>query len=225
MSKKIDRALYGPSWVEVILGAVLSLVLGGLLATVYLVIKPVQTVKEMPKEKDIVRGAIYYIEGSNDATKGKQWTRKRQQLAAGESVVLTEEELNAVFAPSSQPGKPGTEAAPAPGGGVLNKGTPNFRLRDGRMQIGVPCTITVLGYSQPVTVVATGTFVKDGDTFVFDPDQFHVGSLAVNRLPMVEGFVKRKLVALQVVPEDLTADWKKLANVSLEGKSLRLTMP
>lgn len=89
MSKKIDRALYGPSWVEVILGAVLSLVLGGLLATVYLVIKPVQTVKEMPKEKDIVRGAIYYIEGSNDATKGKQWTRKRQQLAAGESVVLT----------------------------------------------------------------------------------------------------------------------------------------
>ena len=36
-SKKLERALYGPSWTEVILGAVLSLALGGVLAAAVLI--------------------------------------------------------------------------------------------------------------------------------------------------------------------------------------------
>ena len=47
---KFDRAHYGPSWVEVILGALLSLALGVVLAVAYFVARPVTLVKELPKE-------------------------------------------------------------------------------------------------------------------------------------------------------------------------------
>ncbi|MES1166853.1 MAG: hypothetical protein ABUL68_02525, partial [Pseudomonadota bacterium] len=121
-SKKIDRALYGPSWAEVIIGAVLSFVLGVLLAATLLILKPVPTVRELPKEP--VAGVVYYIEGSKDATKGKLWASKHQMLATGTSVTLSEDELNAIFAPipdktkpaptpPAQKGQPGAPATPA----------------------------------------------------------------------------------------------------------------
>src|SRR5688500_75518 len=62
--KKIEKALYGPSTTEVALGAILGLAAGLLAACVYLVFRPVLQVKEMPKEDDVVRGAIYFIPGS-----------------------------------------------------------------------------------------------------------------------------------------------------------------
>ena len=40
MSKKIDRAVHGQSWAEVILGAALSLVLGVLLMAAWLLASP-----------------------------------------------------------------------------------------------------------------------------------------------------------------------------------------
>ena len=52
MSKKIDRAAHGPGWAEVILGAVLSIVLGVVLGAVVLIIRPVVVAKELPKEPD-----------------------------------------------------------------------------------------------------------------------------------------------------------------------------
>jgi hypothetical protein len=251
MSKKIDRALYGPSFLEVILGAVLSLLLGIALAAVYLIAKPVALVHEIPKEP--VKGTVYYIEGSKDTTKGRAWVRKRKVLIGGGSVALTEDELNAavevppdkskpaaVPVPAAKPpAKPPAPGAPAPvatpagppavPGQLLAVGVPNFRLHDGELQIGVPCTITVplVGYSQPVTVVAVGGFVKDGDTFVFDPKSFYVGSLLVDRLPGVADFVTKKIMAAQTIPPDLAAAWKKLADVNFDAKTkaLVLAMP
>src|SRR5882724_793894 len=118
MSKKMDRALYGPSFVEVILGALLSFALGVVLATVFLIIKPVEAVKELPKEP--VKGAIYYLAGSKDGSKGKAIVRKRKALVAGQSVALTEDELNLAFdapdknKPAPPPPPPAKGKAPAP---------------------------------------------------------------------------------------------------------------
>jgi|SRR5882724_11967904 len=260
MSKKIDRALYGPSFLEVILGAVLSFVLGLVLAAVYLIAKPIALVREMPKEP--VRGMVYYIEGSKDVTKGKVWVRKKKVLLGGGSVALTEDELNAavevppdkskpVIPPSPAPApkpaapadksKPGAPASPATPpmatpagppavpGQLLAVGTLNFRLHDGQLQIGVPCTVTVpvVGYNQPVTVVATGGFAREGDVFVFEPKSFYVGSLLVDRLPGVADMVTKKIMAAQTIPPDLAAAWKKLADVNFDakGKALVLAMP
>ena len=67
--KKVEKALYGPSTVEVALGAVLGLLAGVVLACVYLVFKPVEAVKEMPKET--ARGVVYHLAGRNE------WAREQ----------------------------------------------------------------------------------------------------------------------------------------------------
>ena len=94
MSSKIDRALHGPSWLEVTLGALFSVILGAVLAAAWLVVKPVETVRELPKEP--VKGTVYYIEGSTNNTQGRLGPRKQQSFIAGETVTVNEQELNTV---------------------------------------------------------------------------------------------------------------------------------
>lgn len=246
-SKKVERALYGPSWTEVILGAVLSFLLGGVLAAAVMIARPVKTVRELPKESERQREVVYYIEGSKDSTKGKTWQAKRQQLVAGESVALTEDELNAALgpktpAPAPAPAAPAPKGkgpapkapAPAPAaepaaavantGGLIAPGAPNFRIHDNVLQVGVPCTLNVYGFQLPVVVMATGGFAKTSDGVVFAPDSFYIGSLQVNRLPALQGFVTRKILAAQPIPEDLDTAWKKVSDASIEGKTLKLSM-
>src|SRR6187431_338358 len=105
--KKIEKALYGPSTTEVALGAILGLAAGLLVACVYLVFRPVLQVKDMPKEKDVVRGAVYFIPGSDNSTKGKTYAAKQKALIGGAPVELTEDELNAwSIATFGEPAKP-----------------------------------------------------------------------------------------------------------------------
>lgn len=230
MSKKIDRALYGPSWVEVIVGALLSVVIGVVLAAVYLVTKPVATVKELPKEP--VVGMVYHLEGSKDATKGRTWVAKRQQLVAGQSVAVSEEELNAAIAGINAPApkKPGAKAeepAPAPEAkpGPFKPGTPNFRIRDGEVQISVPVTVNTFDLGLNVLVQARGSFEKHGDQFVFAPKTLLVGSCPVEKLPGVAGAALRQFLGAQAIPDDIASAWAKLANVSVEGALLKLDAP
>jgi len=230
MSKKIDRALYGPSWFEVFFGAFLSVVIGVVLAAVYLVTKPVTTVKELPKEP--VAGMVYLIEGSKDATKGRTWVAKRQQFVAGMSVQVSEEELNAAIVGINTPApkKPGAKAEePAPEAeakpGHLKAGTPNFRIRDSEVQINVPVTVNTLELGLNLLVQARGTFEKQGDRFVFAPRTLLVGSCPVDKIPGVAGTVLRQALGAQAIPEDIAAAWAKLANVTVEGALLKLEAP
>jgi hypothetical protein len=231
MSKKVDRAVHGPGWGEVILGAVLSLVLGVVLGAVLLMLKPVITAKEPPKES--VAGAVYYIEGSHDTTKAKQALAKRKAFVAGQSVTATEDEINSLTAPApaaapkpAEKGKPADKAAPASENtGLITPGTPNVRIRNGVVQIGVPVTIAALGFDQKVIVQAHGGFTKDGDVFVFDSTDLYVGACPVQRLPFLAGYVRSKVLAAQPIPEDIATAWRKLASVSVDGNALKLAMP
>jgi len=236
MSKKIERALHGPGWVEVILGAVLSVALGVALGVVVMVIKPVtiaKTEKDLPKEP--AADKIYYLEGSRDSSKGKQALAKRKAFAAGQSVSVTEDELNSLVAPppaapaAPKPGekaKPADKSAPAPaaaGSGMLTVAPPNFRIRNNVMQIGVPVTIGLI--DQKVIVQARGGFTKKGDEFAFEPSEFYFGSCPIQRLPYLSGYVTKKILEAQPIPEDIAASWPKLAGVSIEGNTLKLAMP
>ena len=89
--KKIEKALYGPSVTEVALGAVLGLICGVLVACLYLVFKPVQQLKELPKEPS--RSVVYYIPGSESSAKSKGWQAKQKQLIDGTGISLVEDEL------------------------------------------------------------------------------------------------------------------------------------
>ncbi len=232
MSKKIDRSPHEPGWSEIILGAALSAVLGGVLGALALVFKPVAVVKELPKEP--VASTTYFIEGSRDTNKAKQAAAKRKAFAQGSPGVfsITEDDLNTLAgpatpaaAPAAKP-KPGEKAAPAaPPGETLVAGTPNFRIRDGLVQIGFPVTVNVLGLDAKVIVQARGKFSKNGQVFAYEPETLLVGSCPVQRLPYASTYVTKKFLASQLIAEDIAAAWPKVVAVAVEGSTLKLTMP
>lgn len=224
MSQRFDRTHYGPSWVEVILGAVLSAVLGVVLAAGYFVFKPVTRIKELLKEP--AAGTVYYIEGSRDYSNARRLVAKEKFFVKGGSVVVNEDELNAAASPVTAPVAPGSEPAAAPTT-ILTPGAPNFRIHDGAVQISVPVRLKldILYLDTTVLVQSTGNFVRQGATFVFVPKTVYVGSCSVDRLPRAVEFVMKKIYDTQQVPDDIAGAWSKLADVTVEGTTLRLTMP
>jgi hypothetical protein len=223
MNKKLQRELHGPGWGEVILGALLSLVLGIVLAMAFLIFTPVVKVREMPKEPDAK--VVYYLEGSAAASRAHQAQTKAKSFLQGQSVTLNEDELNSiVYGFRAQPPKPAKPTlTSAPPDKVIEPGSPNFRIRDSVLQIGVPLKLSAYGLKHEVIFQARGRFTKSGDTFVFDPNEVFVGSCALERLPVIRDMILKRLVAATEVPPELPTAWQKLTDVSLEGSNLKLT--
>lgn len=222
MSKATDS--HGPSWTEVILGAVLSVMLGVVLAAASLILKPVVKAKDLPKEP--AADTVYYLEGRTDSSLARQAVAKETLFASGKSVAVTEEELNALVGPAPvAPAAPGKQAAAAAPSGALSYGTPNFRVRQGELQIAVPLRIAVAGLDTNVVVQARGTFARSGDVFVFSPHTVFVGSCPVDRLPVAEGYFMKKIMEAKALPEGAVAAWHQLSDVAVDGSTLRLTMP
>lgn len=231
MSRKIDRALHGPSVLEVVLGATLSLLLGVVLGATLLIFRPVIAVRQMPKEEAIVPGAVYFVEGSRETAKAREALAKRKALVEGRSVSVIEDELNSLAGPASSfaaPPKAGESAKAADASAseqIVATGTPNFRLREGTLQVGVPTTLNLLGLSQSIIVQTRGGFEKRDGVFVYEPAVFYVGSLPLQRLPFLARYARNQFLNTQAVPEEVKAAWLKLANVSVDGNVLNLTMP
>lgn len=232
MSKSIDRAKHGPGWVEVILGAALSLILGVVLGAVLLILKPVVRVAEAPAEADRMRGTLYFVEGAKGSNP-RQATEKAKAFVEGKSVTVIEGELNALAAAAippvvePKPGQPapaGAAAAAAPEA-FLTPRTPNVRIREGVMQLGLPLTISTLGMTRDVIAQARGTIAHDGKMFVFKPDDAYLGSLPLQRIPFVVGFVEKKIMEAQQIPTEVVQAWQRLSNVQIEGNALKLTVP
>ncbi len=250
MNKKIDRALYGPGVIEVAFGAVLALILGVVVACVALAARPVTQVKEAPKET--TAGVVYYLPGSDNLVKGRSWQDKQKQLLAGTGVSLGEEELNAwalalnpakagatpakpgatPAKPGAAPAKPAAAPAAAPVAATpvaapaqfLTTAAPNFRIKDGKMQIAVKATLSAFGLAQDVTLIATGGFRKEGAEFVFAPDTIYLGSCPLHKVPFAAAPLLKKLAAVHPPSEEMRAAWSRLTDVSLEGATLRLAV-
>ncbi len=212
-----DAAGYNPSWTEVILGAILSTLLGVALAAVFLVLKPVETVRELPEEPEA--NVAYFLEGTRDANRARQATAKQRTFLEGGTVVLNEDELNVLASPATPPKK--AEAVPEQ---MLTAGSPNFRVRESVMQIGVPVRVSVAGIDRRVIVQARGGFEKRGEVFVFSPDELYFGSCPMHRVPVVAGWVMNKFVSGASLPEELAAAWRNVSDVKVEDSSLHLTL-
>jgi hypothetical protein len=242
-NKKIDKALYGPSTFEVALGALLGLLVGVIAACVFLAFKPIKTVKEMPKEPAL--GAVYYLPGRVDGSKGRTWSDKQKQLLAGSPIYLTEEELNAwAAAISSTPPPPAAKPAagkPAPGkpapakpdeksgeptpppAGFFTAGTLVFRLTGNQLQVGTKCTLNYFGLATEFQVVATGGFTKKDNHVVFSPEKFYFGSCPLHKLPMLAGVVLPRIYASQKISDELSSAWEKVTEVAVEKDLLKVT--
>lgn len=240
--KKLERALYGPSLFEVTLGAVLSVGLGLVAGVAYLVYKPVETVKVLPKEADRVPGQIYFVEGSKETGKAKQWRTKRKQLAdstPGE-IAFIEDELNAWFAPDAPVVKP----APKPVAGgkaaepvaaveepipdeLVTWSHPSFRIADSSVQVSCEATfnpLRMLALDVPLVVQANGGFEKEGDEFVYAPKTFYVGSLPMHRIPGATSYLIKRARESQALPEQGIEAWKKVASVTVDGRVLKIAI-
>ncbi len=237
-NKKIEKALYGPSTLEVALGAVLGLLLGVVVAAVYLVFKPVQTVKEPPKE--IVKGVVYHLPGKIDGTKARAWQDKVATFVQGGQVVATEDELNAWAATLSgaakadaKPGKPtekpkteekkGDGAATASDGDFLSASGLNFRLEGDKLHISEKVVLNYYGLAKEVVFQTSGSFERGGESFVFKPESVYLGSCPVHMLPGVSGALTKALTAKAKVPDDFRAAWAKITAMAVEGGLVKVT--
>jgi hypothetical protein len=221
---KLNKVL-GPSWMEVILGATLSVLLGAVLGAGLLILRPVVIAKQEPKER--VAGTIYYIEGSRDATRGRQAMAKRQAFLDGQSITVTEDEINVLVAAAlkltaPQPGGAAKESAVADAG-YVSAGAPAVRIRENLLQLGLPLSTPLM--NQKVIFQARGNFVRQGNGFVYEPSVIYLGSCPLQRLPIIAGYVRSRIHAEYPMPDDLKAAWANLKDVSIEGSMLRLTMP
>jgi hypothetical protein len=225
---KIEKALYGPSMTEVALGAVLGLIAGVLVACVYLVFKPVSQVKEMPPEDKILKSMVYFIPGNESGAKSRNWRAKEKQILGTPTftVDLVEDELNAwantlaAPAPAPKPGAPADAAKPA-SDGIFNPGKPNFKvIADNKLQISAKCVLNWYGLTKEVTVIATGTFAKSGDSVGFVVDTLHLGSCPVQLLPSLGAPLMSHLIARTKVPDEVRAAWAKLDSVTIDGTKL-----
>lgn len=253
---KLERALYGPTIYEITLGLVLSVVLGAGLGIVFLIFKPATVVKEMPKEDERIQGMTYYVEGTADYGKAKQWMRKRQMLidsVPGE-VAFTQDDLNTWFMsstpagqealtkaaeaaavkPAAKPNSGAKPAAPAPAEATAATAQPptelivpsvlNFWIHDGVVQLGLPTTINTMGYVFPVVAQASGGFEKQGDMYVFVPDEVMVGSLPLHRFPHAVEYMMQRAMKSEALPSELLEAWKKVKTVVVEDKAIKLTI-
>lgn len=232
MARKIEKALYGPSIVEVVCGAILGLLAGVLAACVYLVFKPVPTVRELPKEQP--RGMVYYLPGSESKARGAAWQMKQKQFLAGSSVQVNEDELNSwltasikLDAPPAAPGAPkgGTpppsSSGPAPDA-IFIPSKPNFKIASDRLQVGMNCTLNWYGVMTDVTLQSTGVFTRDGDHFVYTPVTMYLGSCPLHYLPGVAPLLMSHLFSKGKVPDEFRDAWYKLNDVTVSGTSLKL---
>lgn len=211
----------GPSWTEVTLGAALSVVIGAALGAGLLILRPVVTAKQEPKER--VKDTVYYIEGSRDAGRGRQALAKRQAFLNGESISVTEDEINVLVAAAMkltapQPGKEG-----APESEYVSGGTPTVRISDGSLQIGVPVTTKLS--TDKIIFQARGGFVRQGDVFVYEPTEMYLGSCPLQQIPLLASYLRRKIMSEYPMPDDMKASWMKLTAATIEGNTLKLTMP
>ena len=228
-AKKIDKALYGPSTWEVALGAFLGFLVGIFAACVYLAFKPAKVVNEMPKDR--VAGMIYAVQGASSSAKARGIASKEKRFIAGGSIELVEDELNAWAANLGKPAAPApAKGAPAPAakpadqaGATLTAAAPNFRIRDGAMQVVYKCTANYFGVPVDFTVITTGKFAKAGDEFVYEPATFFLGSCPLHKLLGLGTPLMNKLMRLHPVSDELKTSWAKLGDVTVEGQTLKLT--
>ena len=216
-------------WGEKIL-AVAALLLGGALAVVCLVFKPVVVIEsnspvQIQPHRDNA-GDVYYVRGSREQAKWVSWIRKRAALlvAAPGVVTLNEDEINAWFAAS-------THTRPSQHG-AQDSAQLDFRIADGMLQVAAPVTVeTPLG-NHTLLVQMRGVFNRlpddsDGGLsgfVMYAPREAYVGALPLHRIPGATARLVEKLLDTQIPPGEALAVWRQIESVTISGRELRINI-
>ncbi len=221
MSSRNDRAINGPGWIEVTIGALLSVGIGAVLAGTWLMLKPVEKVRSLPDEPK--EGVVYFVEGARNGSIGRSWERKSQLFVSGGAIDLNEQELNEAARKLTSDAQRAQDKDEEEG--LITPGQLNFRIDDGELQVALPLALNVYGMKADVHMVARGSFVKKGERFVYDPSTIYIGSCRIDRLPQIGGVLLGKIWEAMSQQEEIKAAWDALGNVTVEGRRLRLMTP
>ena len=221
-TKANARAQHGPGMFEILFGALLSLGLGGALGIVCLVIRPVEKVKELPKDPvgPAIYQPVYFIAGSADSNKTPAFERqsahggpaRHNRQPDGRRIEPVRGVDRVHRRPRRRRAAPNRRPPPSrrwrqragQTGGIsaveiaqLPPGSANFRIHDGALQIAVPGDLQSPGNRFPVAPANAGRICPRGQPMAspFNPDTLCVGSLPVHRLPGVSAWIFKRLLA------------------------------
>jgi hypothetical protein len=90
---------------------------------------------------------------------------------------------------------------------------------------GIPVAMSALGAQWTGVVQAEDSFARKDHAFVFEPETVIVGSCSVQKLPYSSTYVTKKFLSSQTLTEDIAAAWPRLASLTVDGSTLKLTMP
>ncbi len=223
-SKKREKEK-GPKLYEIIIGAILSVILGVLLAVVYLAFQEVEEVDQLPSEEARQARTVYFVEGETGAPGQFNWRPKQGAFEEGRSgtLELVEQELNQWVA--DQFSELEDRDYEDEGMFYIAPRTLNFRIDDGKLQLAADLDWTVFGYSHSLKTQALGSFVREEGVFVFEPETMYVGGFKLPEPAVLGSALIRRIVEALNVSADLRDGWASLTDVSIEEDVLILEIP
>ncbi len=223
--KKKTEQQKGPKLYEVVIGAILSLILGGLLAVIYLVLQPVEEVAQFPPEEAREKGKVYFKPGQVGRAGEFNWRPKQAAFEAGASgtIELVEQEINQWV--SVEFSDLEDEDYPDAGMFFIAPRSLNFRVGDGRFQIASDLDWTVFGYTHTLKAHAIGTFVRGNGSFAFEPEEMYIGGFTVPRTGDFGPTLIRRVVEVLDPSQDLRESWAAVSEVSIVEDQLILEIP
>lgn len=197
MASSTDRK--SPGVISVFIGAVLSIVLGALLAGVHLAALPVEVMKTAPKEAP-ADGTRYCVLGAPGATAGRGWQTKHEAVSenADGEFAFTEAELNAWSAGTFEPAK--LDDDKKGGTMMILAGAPNFRIDGPELQIALVNTVNFFGSESPLVLQGRGGFEKGESGWRFVAREAHLGALPLHKVPVLLSVLADRFGAAQPPP-------------------------
>lgn len=219
--KEKEQAVRSTSTIEVLLGAFISILIGFSIGFLELSFKPATTVSNLPSAEDATPETVYYINGS--VSGGASFRLKEQAILQGMpgEYRFTEAELNAWvretfrLEPTNSTADRKVDFRP---------NVPNFRISDGKLQIGVEVDASYDNMRRTMQFQTSGEFVQANGVWTFLPQQTWLGSAKAPPL-VITPLLSKVFMGPYRSSEryaKLLNFWSSLDSVSIDGDVLVL---
>lgn len=210
----------GAHWLSITVGALLSIVLGVLLAGLTRALTPPQRVDELPETPEA--GVVYYIEPSSPGILPEGWRQRWDTLLAGEpgTYEFTSDEVALI----SELAFDLPEEDPA-GPLVIIPGTLHATLAEAGPLVSTEGTLRVFGIDVPLVVQAEVGFAAEGDAIAVVPRRLLFNSLDAPDLFGLRTRLFNVLRQAYVLSEASQAALAKVNSVVTTPESISVEVP
>lgn len=212
-----------PGAVGLVIKFVAGAVFGAALAAVWLVAKPVLFVDQpLPPEEAKEHGdfLVQYVPGRSGGPATPQANARVKRFidhVPGE-IAFSEEDANRWLASTF-----GDRKAKVPMvADEIALPVPSLRFDTGLAQLGLVFDLSSLSKGAKLVFQVQGGFVREGDSFVFEPRQVHLGSLPVPGAAARAVF--SRATAMFPTPDAVRAAWAAVQDVQVEPGRIRLAI-